>query len=171
MLFLCLFSVFIWHCVISEPNFIYMDFVGESSDSPDGDDDKVYLFFSENAMEYDFYSKVAVSRVARVCKVWWNTDLKKKIIKKSLCRVWPVWHRSGGCKREDVLDTVCFCLGVKGDMGGQRTLQRKWTSFLKARLDCSFSEPSLPPIVQDVFLLKHKDWRKSVFYAVFTPQS
>ncbi|XP_038151254.1 semaphorin-4E [Cyprinodon tularosa] len=111
---------------LSEPNFVYMDFMGESVDSPDGDDDKVYLFFSENAMEYDFYRKVAVSRVARVCK---------------------------------------------GDMGGQRTLQRKWTSFLKARLDCSFPEPSLPPIVQDVFLLRHKDWRKSVFYAVFTPQS
>lgn len=111
---------------LSEPNFIYMDFVSESFDSPDGDDDKVYLFFSENAMEYDFYSKVAVSRVARVCK---------------------------------------------GDMGGQRTLQRKWTSFLKARLDCPLPEPSLPPIVQDVFLLKHEDWRKSVFYAVFTPQS
>ncbi|XP_029286341.1 semaphorin-4E [Cottoperca gobio] len=111
---------------LSEPNFVYMDFVGESFDTLDGDDDKVYMFFSENAMEYDFYSKVAVSRVARVCK---------------------------------------------GDMGGQRTLQRKWTSFLKARLDCSLPEPSLPPIVQDVFLLKDKDWRKSVFYAVFTPQS
>ncbi|XP_053286809.1 semaphorin-4E isoform X2 [Pleuronectes platessa] len=111
---------------LSEPNFVYMDFVGESFDSSDGDDDKVYLFFSENAMEYDFYSKVTVSRVARVCK---------------------------------------------GDMGGQRTLQRKWTSFLKARLDCSLPEPSLPPIVQDVFLLKHEDWRKSVFYAVFKPQS
>uniref|UniRef100_A0AAQ6IV67 Sema domain-containing protein n=1 Tax=Anabas testudineus TaxID=64144 RepID=A0AAQ6IV67_ANATE len=111
---------------LSEPNFVYMDFVDESSDSPEGDDDKVYLFFSENAMEYDFYSKVVVSRVARVCK---------------------------------------------GDMGGQRTLQRKWTSFLKARLDCSLPEPSLPPIVQDVFLLKHKDWKKSIFYAVFTPQS
>ncbi|XP_049444207.1 semaphorin-4E [Epinephelus fuscoguttatus] len=111
---------------LSEPNFIYMDYVAESVNSPDGDDDKVYMFFSENAMEYDFYSKVAVSRVARVCK---------------------------------------------GDMGGQRTLQRKWTSFLKARLDCSLPEPSLPPIVQDVFLLKDDDWRKSVFYAVFTPQS
>lgn len=55
--------------LVSEPNFVYMDFVGESFDSPTGDDDKVYLFFSENAMEYDFYSKVAVSRVARVCKV------------------------------------------------------------------------------------------------------
>ncbi|XP_068449183.1 semaphorin-4E [Clinocottus analis] len=112
---------------LSEPNFVYMDFVGESVGSPDGDDDKVYMFFSENAMEYDFYSKVTVSRVARVCK---------------------------------------------GDMGGQRTLQRKWTTFLKARLDCSLPEPSLPPIVQDVFLLKdEQDWRKSVFYAVFTPQS
>ena len=56
-------------------------------------------------------------------------------------------------------------------MGGQRTLQRKWTSFVKARLDCSLPEPSLPPIVQDVFLLKHHNWRRSVFYAVFTPQS
>uniref|UniRef100_A0A667Y2T1 Si:ch211-129c21.1 n=1 Tax=Myripristis murdjan TaxID=586833 RepID=A0A667Y2T1_9TELE len=111
---------------LNEPNFVYMDFVGESVDSPDGDDDKVYLFFSENAMEFEFYNKLVVSRVARVCK---------------------------------------------GDMGGQRTLQRKWTSFLKARLDCSLPEPSLPAIVQDVFLLKHQDWRKSVFYAVFTPQS
>ncbi|XP_032427239.1 semaphorin-4E [Xiphophorus hellerii] len=111
---------------LNEPNFVYMDFLEESFDSPDGDDDKVYLFFSESAMEYDFYRKVTVSRVARVCK---------------------------------------------GDMGGLRTLQKKWTSFLKARLDCSFPEPSLPPVVQDVFLLRHKDWRKSVFYAVFTPQS
>lgn len=111
---------------LNEPNFVYMDIVEESVDSPDGDDDEVYLFFSENAVEYDFYSKVAVSRVARVCK---------------------------------------------GDMGGQRTLQKRWTSFLKARLDCSLPGPSLPPIVQDVFLLKHKDWRESIFYAIFTPQS
>lgn len=71
--------------MVSEPNFVYMDFVRESFDSPEGDDDKVYLFFSENAMEYDFYSKVAVSRVARVCKVkltslllWFSETLKNK---------------------------------------------------------------------------------------------
>lgn len=46
-----------------------MDFMGESVDSADGDDDKIYFFFSENAVEYDFYSKVVVSRVGRVCKV------------------------------------------------------------------------------------------------------
>uniref|UniRef100_A0A8C1K718 Si:ch211-129c21.1 n=1 Tax=Cyprinus carpio TaxID=7962 RepID=A0A8C1K718_CYPCA len=111
---------------LNEPNFVYMDVVPESEDSPEGDDDKVYMFFSENAVEYDFYNKLVVSRVARVCK---------------------------------------------GDMGGQRTLQRKWTSFLKARLDCSVPEPSLPYIIQDVFQVRHKKWRKSVFYAVFTSQS
>ncbi|XP_062413096.1 semaphorin-4E-like [Sardina pilchardus] len=111
---------------LNEPNFVYMDLVPESEHSTDGDDDKVYLFFSENAVEYDFYNKLMVSRVARVCK---------------------------------------------DDMGGQRTLQRKWTSFLKARLDCSVPEPSLPYIVQDVFLLSGDSWESGVFYAVFTPQS
>lgn len=129
-----------------------MDVVAESFDSPDGDDDKVYLFFSENAVEYDFYSKVAVSRVARVCKVNAKNLLK-----------------CGAAFR--VLMAESFALCLQGDVGGQRTLQRKWTSFMKARLDCSFPELSLPPIVQDVFLLKDDDWRRSVFYAVFTSQS
>ncbi|KAG1939679.1 semaphorin-4E isoform X1 [Pimephales promelas] len=110
----------------NEPSFIYMDMVPESEDSPEGDDDKVYMFFSENAVEYDFFNKLVVSRVARVCK---------------------------------------------GDMGGLRTLQRKWTSFSKARLDCAVSEPSLPYVIQDVFHVRNKKWRKSVFYAVFTSQS
>ena len=41
----------------------------ESESSVAGGDDKVYLFFSETAVEYDFYSKLVVSRVAHVCKV------------------------------------------------------------------------------------------------------
>ncbi|XP_075895628.1 semaphorin-4E-like isoform X3 [Nelusetta ayraudi] len=110
----------------NDPTFVHMEFVGESFESQDGADDKIYLFFSENAMEYDFYSKVVMSRVARVCK---------------------------------------------GDTGGRLILQKKWTSFLKASLDCSLSEASLPPIVQDVFLLKNDDWRKSIFYTVFTAPS
>lgn len=132
-----------------------MDVVSESVDSPDGDDDKVYLFFSENAVEYDFYTKVAVSRVARVCKV--NAE-----------NVPPVNAESAACS---VLTAEGLASCLQGDVGGLRTLQRKWTSFMKARLDCSFPELSLPPIVQDVFLLKDDDWRRSVFYAVFTSQS
>lgn len=34
-----------------------------------GDDDKVYFFFSERALEYNCYVEQVVARVARVCKV------------------------------------------------------------------------------------------------------
>ncbi|KAG8594189.1 hypothetical protein GDO81_001117 [Engystomops pustulosus] len=55
--------------------------------------DHVYFFFREIAMEYNYFEKVIVSRVARVCK---------------------------------------------NDMGGsQRVLEKQFTSFLKARLNCS----------------------------------
>nr|XP_046169713.1 semaphorin-4E-like [Oncorhynchus gorbuscha] len=112
---------------LNKPSFVQLDVVPESMNNLDGDDDKVYMFFSEEAMEFDLPAQIRVSRVARVCK---------------------------------------------GDLGGQRTLQQKWTSYLKARLDCPVPlEPSLPAIIQDIFLLKDQDWRKSVFYAVFNPQT
>ncbi|KAF4076552.1 hypothetical protein AMELA_G00216340 [Ameiurus melas] len=110
---------------LSEPKFIGMKYVAEGKENPEGDDDKVYLFFSETAMEYDSYNKLDVSRVARVCK---------------------------------------------GDMGGQRTLQKKWTSFLKAQLDCPVLQTRLPYIIQDVFLFCPGSWTTCVFYGVFTPQ-
>ncbi|XP_036842237.1 semaphorin-4E isoform X2 [Oncorhynchus mykiss] len=112
---------------LHEPNFISMAQMPESRNSLTGDDDKVYLFFTETAVEYDFYSKLVVSRVARVCK---------------------------------------------GDLGGQRTLQKKWTSFLKARVDCPVLESQLPYIIQDTYRwCEEGDWRSCVFYAVFTSQS
>nr|XP_023653852.1 semaphorin-4E-like [Paramormyrops kingsleyae] len=104
---------------LSDPRFVYMAEVPESLGSSTGDDDKVYLFFSEAAVEYDFYKKLVVSRVARVCK---------------------------------------------GDMGGQRTLQKRWTSFLKARLDCPVLDYSMPFILQDAFLWRDHNWKTSVFY-------
>lgn len=52
-----------------EPNFVSMAWVPESEQSEEEDDDKVYLFFSETAVEFDSYSKLVVPRVARVCKV------------------------------------------------------------------------------------------------------
>lgn len=44
-------------------------YVQESAASSTGDDDKVYFFFSERAVEYDCYAEQVVARVARVCKV------------------------------------------------------------------------------------------------------
>lgn len=46
-----------------------MAHIREGDSTPEGDDDKIYLFFSETAVEYDSYTKMDVSRVARVCKV------------------------------------------------------------------------------------------------------
>ncbi|XP_015258243.1 PREDICTED: semaphorin-4E-like isoform X1 [Cyprinodon variegatus] len=111
-----------------DPNFVSMAWMPESKQSEDGDDDKVYLFFSETAVEYDCYRKLVVSRVARVCK---------------------------------------------GDLGGERTLQKRWTSFLKARLDCPIPGYRLPFIIQDSYRWcdSSRHWKDCIFYAVFTPQS
>nr|XP_032638674.1 semaphorin-4E-like isoform X2 [Chelonoidis abingdonii] len=111
---------------LNEPSFVYMDIVRESESNPDGDDDKIYVFFTETAVEFEFYDKLLVSRIARVCK---------------------------------------------GDLGGKRILQKRWTSFLKSRLICSVPESNFQfNIVQDVFLLKRADWRESMFYGIFTQQ-
>uniref|UniRef100_A0A8C2ZD26 Semaphorin 4G n=1 Tax=Cyclopterus lumpus TaxID=8103 RepID=A0A8C2ZD26_CYCLU len=56
----------------------------------------------------------------------------------------------------------------KNDWGGQRTLQRKWTSFLKARMVCSVPEYELHlNILRSVFVLQGRDAQSSVFYGVF----
>ncbi|NXX57776.1 SEM4C protein, partial [Scopus umbretta] len=88
-----------------------------------GDDDKVYFFFSERAVEYDCYAEQVVARVARVCK---------------------------------------------GDVGGARTLQKKWTTFLKARLVCSAPEQQLHfNRLQAVFTLPGANWQDTTFFGVF----
>ncbi|XP_016096271.1 semaphorin-4C-like [Sinocyclocheilus grahami] len=53
---------------LNEPNFVGSALVRESRSSKDGDDDKIYFFFSERAVELDCDSDLTVARVARVCK-------------------------------------------------------------------------------------------------------
>ncbi|XP_062843330.1 semaphorin-4E [Trichomycterus rosablanca] len=110
---------------LKEPTFVGMKHVPEGEGNSEGDDDKIYLFFTETAVEFDSYTKVEVSRVAHVCK---------------------------------------------GDVGGLRTLQKKWTSFVKARLECPVPQSRLPFLIQDVFLFCPGNWTSCVFYGVFTPQ-
>ncbi|KAM9322730.1 semaphorin-4E-like [Pholidichthys leucotaenia] len=112
---------------LNEPTFVSMAYMPESENG-DGDDNKVYLFFSETAVECDCYNRLVVSRVARVCK---------------------------------------------GDVGGQRTLQKKWTSFLKARIDCPVLEAQLPFVIQDTYRWcdPTQNWKDCIFYSIFTPQS
>ncbi|KAM6986339.1 semaphorin-4D isoform 2-T2 [Aplochiton taeniatus] len=110
---------------LNEPSFVFADVIREGN-SADGEDDKIYYFFTEVSVEYEFFGKLLIPRVARVCK---------------------------------------------GDLGGQRTLQKKWTSFLKAKLVCSMPELNFVfNVVHDVFILKTPNWRETVIYGVFTSQ-
>ncbi|KAB5528739.1 hypothetical protein PHYPO_G00143650 [Pangasianodon hypophthalmus] len=111
---------------LNEPNFVGSALVRESRNSREGDDDKIYFFFSERAVELDCDGDLTVARVARVCK---------------------------------------------GDQGGTRTLQKKWTTFQKARLVCSLPERHITfNHLQAVFTMQGADWRSTVFYGVFHAQ-
>ncbi|XP_062985514.1 semaphorin-4D isoform X1 [Elgaria multicarinata webbii] len=111
---------------LNEPNFIFADVIRADPDGGNEDDDKVYFFFTEVSVEYEFLGKLMIPRIARVCK---------------------------------------------GDQGGHRTLQKKWTSYLKARLLCSVPDKNLFfNIVNDVFILKTPSSKDTVIYGVFTPQ-
>ncbi|XP_075301511.1 semaphorin-4A isoform X3 [Opisthocomus hoazin] len=87
-------------------------------------DDKVYFFFEETADEFDFFERLLVPRVARVCK---------------------------------------------SDVGGDKVLQKKWTTFLKAQLGCS--QPGRFPfnVIHHAFALPRRGGGAD-FYAVFTSQ-
>ncbi|NWQ82720.1 SEM4E protein, partial [Columbina picui] len=72
---------------LNEPSFVNMEIVHESESNPNGDDDKIYVFFTETAVEFEFYDKLLVSRIARVCR----SDLGGKRI---LQRRWTSFLKS-----------------------------------------------------------------------------
>ncbi|XP_029808160.1 semaphorin-4B [Suricata suricatta] len=113
---------------LQDPAFVASAYIPESLGSLQGDDDKIYFFFSETGQEFEFFENTIVSRIARICK---------------------------------------------GDEGGERVLQQRWTSFLKAQLLCSRPDDGFPfNVLQDVFTLSPgpQDWRDTLFYGVFTSQ-
>lgn len=56
----------------------------------------------------------------------------------------------------------------KNDWGGQRTLQRKWTTFLKARMVCSVPEYELHlNVLRSVFVLRERDTHSTIFFGIF----
>ncbi|VTJ63873.1 Hypothetical predicted protein [Marmota monax] len=112
---------------LNEPKFIKVFWIPESENP---DDDKIYFFFRESAVEAaPAVGRLTVSRVGQICR---------------------------------------------NDVGGQRSLVNKWTTFLKARLVCS-----VPGVegdthfdqLQDVFLLSSRDRRTPLLYAVFSSSS
>ncbi|XP_074259905.1 semaphorin-3B isoform X5 [Saimiri boliviensis] len=112
---------------LNEPKFVKVFWIPESENP---DDDKIYFFFRETAVEAaPAMGRLLVSRVGQICR---------------------------------------------NDVGGQRSLVNKWTTFLKARLVCS-----VPGVegdthfdqLQDVFLLSSRDHRTPLLYAVFSTSS
>ncbi|XP_068778410.1 semaphorin-4A isoform X3 [Struthio camelus] len=87
-------------------------------------DDKVYFFLEETADEFDFFERLLVPRVARVCK---------------------------------------------SDVGGDKVLQKKWTTFLKAQLVCSQPGRFAFNVIRHAVGLPRRAGRAD-FYAVFTSQ-
>lgn len=54
---------------LNEPSFVHADLIRENPDSAEGEDDRIYFFFTEVSVEYEFVFKLVIPRVARVCKV------------------------------------------------------------------------------------------------------
>lgn len=61
------------HCALptgpTDPAFVASAYIPESRGSVEGDDDKIYFFFSETGQEFEFFDNTIVSRIARICKV------------------------------------------------------------------------------------------------------
>lgn len=55
--------------LIVEPSFVFADVIREGKNRAAGEDDKIYYFFTEVSVEYEFFGKLLIPRVARVCKV------------------------------------------------------------------------------------------------------
>nr|XP_033811219.1 semaphorin-4F [Geotrypetes seraphini] len=57
----------------------------------------------------------------------------------------------------------------KGDIGGQKTLQKRWTTFLKAQLVCMDPESGIHfNILKDMFTMHAANWNSTVFYGIFS---
>ncbi|XP_053113971.1 semaphorin-3E isoform X2 [Hemicordylus capensis] len=110
-----------------EPKFISSYII---PDNEDREDNKVYYFFTEKALEAETGAHAIYSRVGRMCA---------------------------------------------NDMGGQRMLVNKWTTFLKTRLICSV--PGMNGIdthfdeLEDVFLLHTRDNKNPVIFGLFNTTS
>ncbi|XP_072346686.1 semaphorin-4B-like [Scyliorhinus torazame] len=75
-------------------------------------------------------------------------------------------HKSDLLQRMSLSLVARVC---KDDVGGERVLQKRWTTFLKAQLLCYLPEDQFPfNVLQDMFVSENEEG--SVFYGVFTSQ-
>lgn len=158
-------------------------------ESENPDDDKIYFFFRETAVErQQGLGKTSFTRIGQICRV--GAGSRGGAVVPGV-RAPPLTHR--------------LPLARQNDVGGQRSLVNKWTTFLKARLVCAVpgadgadtyfdelreyspgwpagrprcalqgqgghadSVPSSCLPTGDVFLLQTRDKRNPLVYAVFS---
>lgn len=58
-------------CIFAEPRFLGVHLIPENENP---EDDKIYLFFRENAMEGEHAGKATYARIGQLCKVSIYTD-------------------------------------------------------------------------------------------------
>ncbi|KAJ3586613.1 hypothetical protein NHX12_013009 [Muraenolepis orangiensis] len=113
--------------IFRKPKFVGSFWVPESENP---DDDKIFFFFRETAVEAQGLGKATYSRIGQLCR---------------------------------------------NDMGGQRSLVNKWTTFLKTRLICSVpgadGSDTYFDELRDVFLLQTRDRKNPLVYTVFSTSS
>ncbi|XP_045876019.1 semaphorin-3E isoform X2 [Meles meles] len=113
--------------LLKEPKFVGSYMI---PDNEDRDDNKVYFFFTEKALEAETNAHAIYARVGRLCV---------------------------------------------NDVGGQRILVNKFSTFLKARLVCSV--PGMNGIdtyfdeLEDIFLLHTRDHKNPVIFGLFNTTS
>lgn len=128
---------------------------------------RVYFFFEETGKEFDFFDKVTVSRVARVCKVIIHTAYSK-MAGESQRTGRKSWRPSmeATYPRRGTYSLLLF----QDDVGGDKVLQKKWTTFLKAQLVCNHMDNFPFNVIRHVALLSPDDPQNAVFYGVFSSQ-
>ncbi|KAM5172628.1 semaphorin-3E [Mantella aurantiaca] len=113
--------------ILKEPKFVGSYMI---PDNEDKDDNKIYFFYTEKAIEGDNGAQAIYSRVGRVCA---------------------------------------------NDIGGQRMMVNKWTTFLKSRMVCSVPGPHGIDThfdeLEDVFLLHTRDSKNPEIFALFSTTS
>lgn len=67
--------------LLLDPRFISIHLIPES-DNPE--DDKLFLFFKENAMDGEHTGKATIARIGQLCKVTTHTNNNKKCLLQSL---------------------------------------------------------------------------------------
>lgn len=109
-----LYSFFIYYIHIFlfyplDPRFIGVHLIPES-DNPE--DDKIFLFFKENAMDGEHTGKATIARIGQLCKVTTHTNKNPVSLLsngKTKCVVWIKWNTLSMFSYRNTL-TVCWCL-------------------------------------------------------------